>query len=72
MVKALIILENYYEIPEKQPPHTRKGVFMSEDGKKYVGKPKPNIAIGGHYTVEISANDINKPLIPIGKWIIPK
>jgi hypothetical protein len=69
MVKTLIVLENYYEVPEKEPPHTRKGIFISEDGKKYIGKPRPNVCIGSHYTVEVYAEDLNKPLIPISKWI---
>ncbi len=78
MVKALIILEWYYEIteeqhthvrPEKQHQHERKGIFVSEDGKKYIDKPRPNIPIGGHFTVEISASDADKEFIPIGKWL---
>ena len=78
MVKAFIILEWYSEITEEQHTHVtpgeehqheRKGIFESQDGKKYIGKPRPDIAIGGHFTVEISASDADKEFIPIGKWI---
>ncbi|MFC2071375.1 hypothetical protein ACFLUU_01470 [Chloroflexota bacterium] len=78
MVEALIILEWYYEITEgehtharteEQHQHEKKGIFESKDGKKYIGEPRPNIALGGQFTVEYSASDADKEFIPIGKWI---
>ncbi len=65
MVKALITIMDYYPYPQ---PGGTKAIYVDESGKKYIGKPR-DVVVGEHYTVEIHADDLDKPYIPIGKWL---